>query len=243
MVQRLKPLSYYQNLLYYFGKILRYRNIAKAQEMNYWKNEVKPINEMFFLEDIYHRQKDIDLALKTVKSLFNVFGREIKVLDIGPGPRSSLIKGYEQGDFDLVGIDPLADDYKHELGGGDFLNTGKGEDIEKIFPSNSFHLVYASNSLDHCEDPRKVILGIFQILKSRGILIVCGNEKEGMRSRYQGYHKHNLWIEGETLIHSNMRGKASVLVGEGFRLMSKRDMVYDWQGSKISWFLGMWQKQ
>lgn len=235
--------KYYMDLLYYFKKVIKYRNIAKAQEMTYWNNEVKHNNEIFLKEDLYNRGSDIKFALNMIKSFFNVSGRNIKILEIGPGPRSNLRRGYEKGDFDLIGVDPLANDYKKELDGDDFLLFGFGEEIGTMFCSNSFHIVYASNALDHCKAPKKVMEGIFQVLKPNGLCIICGNEREGTRTTWIGYHQHDLWIEGKSLIHSDKMGKSSKLINDRFSLVNKRNMIYDWQGNKIKWFLGIWKKR
>ncbi|MFX0212087.1 MAG: methyltransferase domain-containing protein [Candidatus Hodarchaeota archaeon] len=233
------------DLLYYFKKIILYRNIAKAQEMIYWNHEIKYNSETFLKKDLYNREPDIKFALNLIKTSFNVSGRNIKILEIGPGPRSGLRKGYESGDFDLIGIDPLANDYKKEFNGGNFLRFGFGEDVGTMFKPNSFHIIYASNSLDHCKNPIKVIEGVLQILKGKGLLIICGNEREGLRSLWIGFHKHDLWIEKNNLLCCDENGKTSILTDGRFSLIKKRSMIYEprnRRGDKIKWFLGIWEK-
>ena len=231
------------DLFYYFYKIIKYRNVAKAQEMFYWKNQLKYSPEVFSCGDLYHREDDISFALKSIESTFNVSGKNIKVLEIGPGPKSNLIPWYDKGVFDLIGVDPLANDYKRELDGGSFLLSGLGEEVDTLFSHNSFHMVYSSNALDHCQDPHKVVAGVFQVLKPQGLFIVCGNEREGSRVFWQGFHQHDLWLESNNLLHSDKNKNISILIDdEEFSLVNKRDLIYDWQGNKIKWFLGTWKK-
>ena len=232
----------YLNAFYYFKKIIQHKSIAKAQEMLFWKNELSPKHKNT-RKDRFQRDKDLDLCLELVKKNFRVLGNDIKVLDVGPGPRSLLKIGYEKGDFDLIGIDPLADDYKKEFNGGDFLISGSGEEIEDFFKPNSFHIVYSSNALDHCIDPHIVVRGVLKVLKPSGFFIVCGNANEGTRSYWQGFHKHDLWIQGDALFHSGQDNNVSTLIGEGFQLVNKRDLIYDWEGDKIKWFSGIWVKR
>ena len=96
-------LPYYRELLYYFKKLLIYRDVGAAQEMMYWKAELGPRGWTPIGKDIYHRIPDIESALQCMRNVFSVEGRDLKVLEIGPGPRSGLAEGYDKGEYDLVG--------------------------------------------------------------------------------------------------------------------------------------------
>jgi len=238
----LGKLHYYRELFYYLKKRLML-DAGAAQEMAYWKHTPYFADWDLFKEDYYNRGPDVKEALNNIRGRFGVLGRDLKVLEVGPGPRTGLAPGYFRGEYDLVGVDPLADEYKHEFGGGDFLRKGGGEDIGNIFPADSFHMVYASNSLDHCVDPFKVMMGVSKILKIGGVFVVCGNVREGSRSCWQGYHKHDLWVGDEKIMHGDRTGKKMVLVGDGFELVKVREMTYDWEGAKIKWFYGEWMRK
>jgi len=235
-------LCHRKELFYYLRKLVIYRDTGPAQEMAFWR-QIKHYEDWdLFKLDLYNRGPDVKEALNDVRNRFGVLGKDLKVLDIGPGPRTGLAPGFVRGEYDLVGVDPLAEEYKREFGGGSFLRTGGGEDIADMFLPCSFHVVYASNSLDHCKNPHQVVAGVSTVLRTGGIFIVCGNVREGTRMRWQGYHKHNLWIEDKRLMHGDRSGKESVLVGDGFELVKKREMTYDWEGAKIKWFYGEWRK-
>ena len=125
----------------------------------------------------------------------------------------------------------------------------KGPNVDVIMDSKEWEelsnvdIVISGQTLEHVADIPKLMTSIFNVLKTDGLLIICGNEKEGTRAHWQGYHKHDLWFEGETLLCSDREGCVSILVGEKLSLINKREMVYDWQGSKIKWFWGTWKKQ
>jgi SAM-dependent methyltransferase len=236
-------LCHRKELFYYLRKLVIYRDTGPAQEMVFW-SRIKHYEDWdLFKQDLFNRGPDVRKALNEIGSRFGVSDRDLKVLEIGPGPRTGLAPSYFRGEYDLVGVDPLADEYKREFGGGNFLRKGGGEDIAEMFPAESFHIVYASNSLDHCFDPSKVMVGVSKVLKDGGIFIVSGNVREGSRLRWQGYHKHDLWVDGDKLMHSDRSGKTSVLIGDGFDLVKERVMTYDWEGAKIKWFYGEWRKR
>ena len=142
-----------------------------------------------------------------------------------------------------LAVDPLAEDYKREFNGGDFLVQGMGEDVGDMFPADSFHLVYASNAIDHCVDPQKVITGVSVVLKRGGVFIVCGNVREGTRSGWKGYHKNDLWVDGGRLMRCGRDGVESVLIGEGWEMLREREMDYPWASEVVRWFYAEWRKR
>jgi SAM-dependent methyltransferase len=190
---------------------------------------------------------DIEIALNEIKKDFGISGKAIKCLEIGPGPRSRLTKGYDDGLFDLRAIDPLADDFKREFGGRDFLLRGRGEEIAELFKPNSIHMIYASNSIDHGDNPEQTFKGINTVLKPNGILIVCGDIKVADCNKWLGLHQHNLWMENSNLLWQNkqMRNKneSKIVVNhEEYLCLTQYSTVLDIDGTKVPWFLGMWKK-
>lgn len=90
-------------------------------------------------------------------------------LDIGCGPRGVL---YNIESNYKVGLDPLIDDYAEHFDMS-FLDKkikAVGEKIPET--NNSFDLVTAVNSLDHCKHPREVIEEIKRVLVPSGYLAV-----------------------------------------------------------------------
>ena len=95
-----------------------------------------------------------------------------RVLDVGCGPRGSL----EWADMAArrVGLDPLADAYRRELGADrhamEYLATG-AEAIPE--PDDSFDVVTSFNSLDHVDDVERACAEILRALAPGGTLLLA----------------------------------------------------------------------
>jgi 2-polyprenyl-3-methyl-5-hydroxy-6-metoxy-1,4-benzoquinol methylase len=94
-----------------------------------------------------------------------------RVLDIGCGPRGSL----EWADVALqrVGLDPLADDYRRELGTARHQMEYRSSGSEKIpFGNAHFDVVTCLNALDHVDDIAAAIREIKRVTKPGGLFLL-----------------------------------------------------------------------
>jgi len=151
--------------------------------------------------------EEIEWVVTALDKEMNVSGKDIKILEIGPGPRSRLTKGYDDGFYDLVAIDPLANDFKNHLGGREFLVQGTAEEMYKLFPPESFHMSYASNVVDHTSNPQLCFNNLVELTKVGGYIVIQGNFNEGTRTEWQGLHSHNIWVDGDELMCKTQHGK------------------------------------
>ncbi len=148
--------------------------------------------------------------VQKLKELFNV--DKLNVFEIGSGPNSNLSYWVDKGLLRVQAIDPLADVYKSIM---QKLNYNypiapiklKGEETLKFFKKNTFHLVFAQNSLDHTEDPIKCFKNAYKLLKKGGLLFICSNVREGSRKSWIGMHKFDLYIEDNALFLANQQGQ------------------------------------
>ena len=178
--------------------ILRLENWRLGTEMAYWDFEINHNRpEGWVMVDI----------CEEISDLVKMIPPPVKVLELGPGPRSRLTTGYDKGLYDLVAIDPLANDFKTHLGGRDFLVQGTGEDMYKQFDRESFDIAYASNVLDHVSNPQLCMNHLVYLTKIGGYIIIQGNTNEGTRTDWQGIHKHDIWVDGENLMCKLQHGK------------------------------------
>lgn len=181
-------------------------------EMGYWNYEIYHNREKDWCLDMTH--SGVLKMVEYIKEKFNVEGKEFKMLELGPGPRSRLTSEYDKGTFDLIAVDPLADDFSKYLGGREFLIKGTGEELDNMYLPNSFHMGYGSNVLDHCQDIVKSFKNFIDVIKVGGIIIVEGNMNEGERTNWMGLHKYNTYYDEDLkkLFYSTKDSEARDLV-------------------------------
>ncbi len=93
-----------------------------------------------------------------------------KILDIGCGPRGSLV--WSSNSKIAIGIDPLANKYYKLKPNLSVMNlvTANAETIP--FKDSTFDIVTSFNSLDHVDDVNKTISEIKRITKKRGLFLL-----------------------------------------------------------------------
>lgn len=216
------------------------RRLDYAEEMMYWADVLQGKPESWAQD--FHRA-DVKDCLDVVADNFKIRGTPVKVLELGAGPRSRMTEGYDSGLFDLVAVDPLADRYKKRFSGREFLMTGRGEDVDKKFPAESFHMAYASNAIDHGIDPRRIVEATRRVLKPKGVLAVCGNTCEGEQAGYFGIHRHDLMFQDGQLLWRT-KGMDWRSLTDGFRHIAGVGQTYNYNRSKRkqNWFFRAWEK-
>src|SRR3989338_138201 len=130
------------------------------------------------------------------------------VLDVGSGPISLLTWGFHEGFFDLVTVDPLADDYAkllkaygHDAAVGSIKSIQSvSEDISRFIVQGSFDIVYCNNALDHTTSPRRSLEEMVKAVKSGGYIMISGRSHEGSHEGFDAIHQHDLYLENGTLM-------------------------------------------
>lgn len=185
-------------------------------EMAYWDYEINYARPGGWCLPTIRRY--LCICLDRISTRFMVTGREIKVLELGPGPRSRLTELYDKGMFDLVAVDPLADEFKDRLGGREFLFQACGEYMD--FPPETYHLSYASNVLDHSQDIEKCLDNMVRVTKVGGLILIQGNIREGERLNWMGLHKYSTWIEDGNLMYRTKDGGDTNLTDDSRLLLA-----------------------
>jgi len=203
-----------------------------GMEMAFWDIELNHKRPKGWRQEMF---KDIVL---TLDYLYKQFNEKIKVFELGPGPVGRLSIGWEQGMFDLVAVDPLASEYRRNFIDFPFLVDGYGEDLDRLYEKETFHMCYASNSLDHVKCPLKCMKNLFHLTKVDGLIMIQGNAREGERTGWTGCHKYNLFLDGNRLMCEEKSGRLYELTeGLGLEKMFERHRTWsDPQNESVDWF-------
>jgi SAM-dependent methyltransferase len=168
----------------------------------------------------------------------------VSVLDVGAGPFTEVGKKWGNTKIKITPVDPLADDYNNvidEIGLTPLVRTIKGgfEDVDQMFPENTFDLVNIQNSLDHCVNPIKALKNCFKPLKTGCHLSVFSFINEAQYVGYIGLHQWNLFLEGNKLIIWNPKVKIDV----NEHLMDLGEVVYTNIMAEKRWFQIVFKKK
>jgi ubiquinone/menaquinone biosynthesis C-methylase UbiE len=172
-----------------------------STEAFFWRRNYNKwyINNPRWLNELIKKPKKDNVMSIIIKELEKSFKEKLRFLDVGSGPVISYLEFMDIREKNLVNIDPLADIY-NELN-NQFKNIypikilkGTGENLDKIFPSDTFHMTLSKNSIDHSIDPKKFFKNMVNTTKYDGYIWLSGNINEGKRNKYMGLHKHNIQI-------------------------------------------------
>ena len=165
---------------------------GSAFESEHWRDYL--VNKV---ED-YRLDPELPLSKELAELLKPVRNQEIKILDVGAGPLTTLGKVYPGHKVSLVAVDPLAEIYDRILSQINItppIRTiyGEAENLCQEFSSNTFDIVYCANALDHCYNPFKAIQQMLVVLKPRGMIVMKHFLNEAENENYTGFHQWNLW--------------------------------------------------
>lgn len=209
--------------IYYTIKafILRERNIASeiySYESLFFIKKKDPIA---FLESC--RRNDNAFPEGIINTVYNLRDdfkvKTLYSLEIGSGPNSNLSYWVDKKLLKVNAVDPLADIYRNILEKFNYKYPItpiklRGEDLLNRFKAETFHIVFAQNSLDHSEDPIKCFQNAYILLKKGGLLFVCSNVREGSRKAWTGIHKFDIYVENDELFLANEKSEIVKFIDE-----------------------------
>lgn len=219
--RRLKPFSAYPR--YYLARMSYWVYSVSggpeySSEITYWRRNLKRRSPSLF--DHQARAAAFPQELRQcISDLRRESGRTPELLEVGSGPVSILAAGAEQKLCAIVAVDPLATIYRDLLRLSDIAYPiepipGNGESLIRQFSCESFDIVYSSNALDHARSPRQCLEQICGVLRPGGFLLLEGFEREGSHGHWTGLHQHDLFVEGEVLVHMDRTGRRTDLTAE-----------------------------
>lgn len=133
-------------------------------------------------------------------------GKEVRVLDVGSGPLTSLGKTWNGRNVIITAVDPLAEQYneildRHGLVPPVRAVAGEAEALSKMFPPNHFDLSYSCNAIDHCYDPLLAVREMLCVTKPGGYVYLKHRRNEAEARGYHGLHQWNFFSrDGELFV-------------------------------------------
>jgi len=152
------------------GRLWRlYRRLRRADrrkregELAYWRERKAAEGQL--------GNAHYEMLFTKLVGLDPAFYRGKSVLDIGCGPRGSLVWAREAAR--RVGLDPLADDYR-ALGTGDHpMEYVCAASEEMPFADGEFDVVTSINSLDHVDDLGRTVAEIKRVTRAGGHFVLA----------------------------------------------------------------------
>jgi ubiquinone/menaquinone biosynthesis C-methylase UbiE len=156
---------------------------------------------------------DSDLNLQQrPNSLLPKNQESVCILDVGAGPLTFLGKRSPGKNLSISAVDPLAEEYdkllkKYKVQPNVRTKYGDAERLHRIFPSNSFDLVFARNCIDHSYNPEKAVLCMIEVAKKGCYILLEHIANEAENENYQGLHQWNFSADanGDFLISSKSK--------------------------------------
>lgn len=176
-------------------------------EVLFWKDEVATEGAVYW--DYY--KKRIAIKEFTCSRLNMVLSDGDIVLDVGCGLCSQYGKSIDNGEINLVGVDPFATFYnkinnkyyeENDIKERAKIEFGMFELLSYEFGENHADYILIDNAMDHCIDPVAALVECLKTLKIGGILSTCHHINEAYMTIYSDLHQWNIYADetGEFVI-------------------------------------------
>ena len=120
--------------------------------------------------------------------------RGARVLEVGSGFGTNLAVWLKHFDVDAYGVEPGGEGFNQGYLASRKILAANGLDPDRVinstgesipFPNDSFDIVYSANVLEHTEDPDRVLMESFRVLRPGGVLHM---EMPNYLSYFEGHY-------------------------------------------------------
>ena len=182
-------------------------------ELNHWRAFFVSKNPSD-MEDLKNRLNP-DSMLGGQRDYLPPDRKNLKILDIGSGPLTTLGKRLPGRNLTIVAADPLADEYNKlmdECGITPLIRpvSANVENLSTLFDPDTFDLVHMMNALDHSYDPIQGIRQMLRVVKKDCNILLIHRENEAEFENYSGFHQWNLSRDEEAFLIWNSSEKLNV---------------------------------
>jgi SAM-dependent methyltransferase len=204
------------------------------EEVHFWAKALADPARNWVLEEFSQRTNpELPLQQELRDLLGEDCGPVVRILDVGAGPLTRLGKVWRGKTLEIVPTDPLAPEYDRILREIDLQPVVRtiaiqGEQLTKHFSSGAFDIAYASNSLDHTEDPLEIIRQMAVLVKVGGYLYLWHFVNSGIGEHYSGLHQWNFGGSHNDLFIDNGRRRFSAqqTLGANYEIRSKHEHAF-----------------
>jgi SAM-dependent methyltransferase len=193
-----------------------WREKGVSHELEFWTRWFKTSGYLW--PDDFRRRLDAEAPLEErliVDRLPELQADPVTILDVGAGPLTFLGKRSPGRSLRITPVDALADEYDRLLAEFRIEPPVRtvlcpGEKLLDRFPTETFDIAYARNSLDHSYDPLAIIRNMISVVKPGGFVITRLVRAEGEHQNYSGFHQWNFDVENGHLVLWNKATKHDV---------------------------------
>jgi SAM-dependent methyltransferase len=192
---------------------------SQREELEFWGLELQKLGQF---RDVV--EKRLDPAARISEYPLGIFSKiyqhnrykQLKVLEIGSGPISTLAYGVDHGQLVVTAVDILGDRYRELMERLGIIypvvpENGRAEELDRKFQAGSFDCAFARNALDHTQDLPLAFDNLVRCVRPGGFIVLMHAVSEGASNHWSPSHKWNLDFEKGGLTATNKRGEVHLL--------------------------------
>lgn len=167
-----------------------------SDESRYWVDALNdPDAKSRFADRLDPSREITGDALR--KAVGEIDKEDVRILDVGSGPLTSVGKTYPGKRVEVVATDALAEDYARTMREAGIEPPAppvacSGEEVLERFGPDSFDVAFIANALDHTADPLLVLDNMLAAVGDSGRVALAHMRNEGVRNNYFGIHFWNI---------------------------------------------------
>lgn len=167
-----------------------------SDESRYWVDALNdPDAKSRFADRLDPEREITGEALR--KAVEEIGKEDVRILDVGSGPLTSVGKTYPGKRIEVVATDALAEDYAKTMREAGIEApvvpvACSGEEVLDRFGPDSFDVAFVGNALDHTADPLLVLDNLLAVVGGEGRVALAHMRNEGVRNNYFGIHFWNI---------------------------------------------------
>lgn len=191
------------------------REARLKDELRFWDKWLKTKGLQWPEQFRDRLNPDLPLAPAHRRFIDHLPQDEVRLLDVGAGPLTTLGKSHPQKRLVIDAIDVLAESYdqlleRYRIQPPVRTKFAEAEHLTRWFPEESFDFVNARNCLDHCLDPLEAVRQILLVTKRGCYALLEHIENEGEKQHYLGLHLWNFNLIGKDLIVRGKKGSTNI---------------------------------